>query len=716
MIPGVENRQVTFSFIHAYLAILMKHARLAMLLTALAASVSLAYYVFARQIYHSQILIQVKQLSRPTDDNVDYTDESMYYTLQQQIQSDHILERTARELGISGRHGSIRRNHVKKINARYNSESNLIVDIYTFDSNLAEQWPMALYNAFESYRKERRLMQRKNQIDSWIFDRKQVQAKLFEIDQQKEKLMRDMKQWEIKMDMVRLRKVPEELIATQETLKMFREIDAKLKDPKLSREERLSLLQRAEKEARVEIGEIVPGLSRNTTTEIYPQEGSSLIISPGLVNKTKEGWMELQEELEDLRGKLETRLKVYRPAHPEVKQLQEKLAEVEKKFEKNVNSMQNKFEAELRKLNERKQELEVDLERFKVRNEQFEDFNRRQQRIDVSRMPWEKLLAKLNADLDRFDLNEERELFVLLPPQKLISSDEPVAPDFKKTALLMVGLSVILGLGIPMLLEYLDNTFTISEDAERQLKIPSLGIVPRVEVPENGPKPPPGQAPRLVQETFRMVRTNLITKSDDADRRQMIMVTSSLPKEGKSLFSLNLAESFANLGEKTLLIDLDLRRGHLNRTLNISREPGLTDMLISSEQGSINVCRATHNPMLNFVPGGQRIENVTEVLSCQNFIDFMTRIRAQYDRIIVDTPPALGLAETTGVLPLVDGVVMVIWSGYTPVEQVKTAVNQLRRGGANFYGFVLNQLDLKCPTNYFRYYYFSDYYYTSYKS
>jgi Mrp family chromosome partitioning ATPase len=92
----------------------------------------------------------------------------------------------------------------------------------------------------------------------------------------------------------------------------------------------------------------------------------------------------------------------------------------------------------------------------------------------------------------------------------------------------------------------------------------------------------------------------------------------------------------------------------------------------------------------------------------------MARLRSQYDRIIVDTPPVLGLSETSVLQNQVDGVLFVIWSGRTPIRNMKTAIDILSANGANFYGFILNRLDLSATTNYYQYYYYSSDYYHNY--
>jgi Mrp family chromosome partitioning ATPase len=92
----------------------------------------------------------------------------------------------------------------------------------------------------------------------------------------------------------------------------------------------------------------------------------------------------------------------------------------------------------------------------------------------------------------------------------------------------------------------------------------------------------------------------------------------------------------------------------------------------------------------------------------------MNKLRHEYDRIIMDTPPVLGLSETSVLQNQVDGILFVIWSGRTPIRNMKTAIDILSANGANFYGFILNRLDLTTTTNYYQYYYYSSDYYHSY--
>ncbi|RMD79178.1 MAG: hypothetical protein D6820_08655, partial [Lentisphaerae bacterium] len=442
MIPGVERSQISFSFLQAYLAILLKHARLTVLLTAFSASVALAYYMYAKPIYHSQCLMEVKLLSKPTDDNVSYDQRELYYTLQQQLQSDHILERTARHLKLPGRYRWIRNHYCKTVQVRVTSDTNLEIDTFTYSYELAQKWPQALYEAFEHYRLEKRLERREHQIKAWIFDRQKVEAKLAELEKKRKEQAEKMKEWEIQVGLVALRKVPNELVKTRETLKIFDDIYKKLQDKTLDIEARLSLLERAQTEATVSVGEIVPGLQVKGKTEVYPQEGSSVVILPEMVTRPKEGWMELRDELNGLQEKLKQKLKVFRPAHPEIVMLKQQLNETKGKYEREILAMQNRFYAEYNHLKEKRQELEKKLIKLKELEISWEEYNQKVMRIKREMLPWEAQLQKLNKSLNEFDINEDRQLFYLRPPKLLYVSEKPEVPSLLKTTILMIAMSL----------------------------------------------------------------------------------------------------------------------------------------------------------------------------------------------------------------------------------------------------------------------------------
>ena len=130
----------------------------------------------------------------------------------------------------------------------------------------------------------------------------------------------------------------------------------------------------------------------------------------------------------------------------------------------------------------------------------------------------------------------------------------------------------------------------------------------------------------------------------------------------------------------------------------------------------LDACRPTTMENLHILPCGDQLEGDIEQLGSPQFIQMIDQLRKRYQRIIVDSPPVLGLAETSVMQPAVDGVMLVIWSGQTPTRAVRTAMEILEANHANFYGFVLNRLDLAATMNRFHYYYYTNHYYNRYQS
>ena len=218
------------------------------------------------------------------------------------------------------------------------------------------------------------------------------------------------------------------------------------------------------------------------------------------------------------------------------------------------------------------------------------------------------------------------------------------------------------------------------------------------------------EVPNHLLEAFRIIRSQILIRPNAQKLNQVIMVTSARPSEGKSTQAANLAWAFYSMGERTLLVDCDLRRGRIAKITGVRQAPGLTNLLVDKCSQEEAVCE-TQSELLNVLPRGPVIAGTTEILCQEKFHHMITEWRKQYDRIIIDSPPVLGLSETSSLQEVADGVVLVIRSEVTRVVDVTATVDQLRRSGAHFFGFVLNAVDLSKLTNYYYYYYYSPDYY-----
>ncbi|MCB1078343.1 MAG: CpsD/CapB family tyrosine-protein kinase, partial [Verrucomicrobiae bacterium] len=243
-----------------------------------------------------------------------------------------------------------------------------------------------------------------------------------------------------------------------------------------------------------------------------------------------------------------------------------------------------------------------------------------------------------------------------------------------------------------------------------------IGMIPlaRKELLEDVHRSPAQGAtvPNFLLETIRVIRSNICLRPNRNSQTQVVMVTSARPQEGKTSQAANLAWSFSSMGEKTLLLDCDLRRGRVHGFTRVSNELGMTHLLLGDCTPEQAIQPVGHrSSAFDIIPRGPVIAGTTEILCQKRFDDLIALFRQHYDRIVIDTPPVLGLSETSSLQRVCDGVVLVVRAEATSKKDVGDAVSILSKAGAHFFGFVLNAVDLSKASNYYNYYYYSAAYY-----
>jgi capsular exopolysaccharide synthesis family protein len=185
-----------------------------------------------------------------------------------------------------------------------------------------------------------------------------------------------------------------------------------------------------------------------------------------------------------------------------------------------------------------------------------------------------------------------------------------------------------------------------------------------------------------------------------------ILISSSSPGEGKTATTANLGVALAQAGRQVLLVDADLRVPRLAQLFNLDQEVGLTNVLVGASTTSETIAQ-TPVPGLYLLPSGPLPPNPAELLSSSVFRDLLVKFKWEYDRVVIDTPPVLTVADAGAIAAMVDGILLVVEAGVTRRESLAEAKQTLEQLGGRVMGVVLNKLNSTAAGahyNYYRYY------------
>jgi capsular exopolysaccharide synthesis family protein len=261
----------------------------------------------------------------------------------------------------------------------------------------------------------------------------------------------------------------------------------------------------------------------------------------------------------------------------------------------------------------------------------------------------------------------------------------------------------MLGILLAFLLEYLDDTLRTPLDIEKHLHLPVLGIIPRLakESPEQSQQDPRS----AFSESYRSVRTAL-QFSTDRGTPKVLLITSPAAGEGKSTAALTLARGLSQLGKRVLLIEGDMRRPSLGKTLRMSADAGLSNLLAGGSTLAQTVLK-TENARLDVILSGPVPPNPTELLAGPKMISLLMTAGEKYDQIIIDGPPVLGIADAPVLANIATGTMLVTKSGATRISSAKSSIKRLLGAHARLIGAMINQHNYKTMAYGYNYYGYS---------
>lgn len=284
----------------------------------------------------------------------------------------------------------------------------------------------------------------------------------------------------------------------------------------------------------------------------------------------------------------------------------------------------------------------------------------------------------------------------------------PFTPDVRRNFLLGGLAGILLAIGLVLAIDYLDDTVKTPEDITRRLKLPFLGLVPAV---KGNTHPLLSQeVPHEFGEAFRALRTSLVFSSGSEGTR-VIALTSAQPLEGKTTTACNMAIALAYGGSRVLLIDADMRRPSVSRTLGIENTIGLSHLL-TGQATARQAIRRTNVQNMWVMTAGLTPPNPSELLASERMKTLISNVQnGPFDWVLIDTPPVLAVTDAVIIAPWVAGVVFVIGSEMTQRRLAERAVETLMTSRPHILGAVLNRVDIIRNK-----YYYSRYYGYKYKN
>ena len=384
----------------------------------------------------------------------------------------------------------------------------------------------------------------------------------------------------------------------------------------------------------------------------------------------------------------------YGEQHPEHKQARQHIERIDGLVAEEVRSIVDREQAQLREL--RRQEARINGELDEVRAELLakEGLRDEYEELALEHERAQRLYASLGergaeVDLEASSrLNDVRLVDPALPPKRPVSPNIPL----NLAGGLVVGFAG--GLGLAWLRERQTEAILDGADVEQHLGESLLGALPTI----------PGASederafyhfdrPRsLVAESYRSLRAVLLSQPSSGEGRA-IVVTSSLPGEGKTHCCVGLAASFAQLGLSTVLVDTDLRRPKLYTLFGKEESPGLVEAVSEGLEPS-QVVQNTHVPRLDIVCPGRAADNPTELLASEAARAFLARLRQDYEVVILDTAPAGLTSDAAALAGSADGILMIVRREHAPRRVVGSTFEQLHKVGAQLLGVALNDMPI----------------------
>jgi capsular exopolysaccharide synthesis family protein len=514
----------------------------------------------------------------------------------------------------------------------------------------------------------------------------------------------------------RLGGLREKLDQSERALQEFRDrerlIDAKGVDSLASQELQLATERLAQARRERSDREILYRAVRDAR-----QAGTALDAIPGLlsyplVSELKAALVEAERAQRELSQR-------YGPRHPRMVEAQSALdtsrAALARQLEAAASAVERDFEAAQLRENQVAGELGAAKGEVRDVNRKQYELQRLEREVQANRDVYAQFQQQFKQTAAAGGVQNANARLI----EAAAVPDLPVAPNQRRIVLVGLLLGLALGVGLAFLLEHLDNTLKGADDVEQRLGLHVLGLLPKLDIRGDDERAPLRQFDENPRSTFseavRTVRTSVLLSAIDEPHKR-VLVTSSVPGEGKTTLSVNLAHALGQM-KRVLLIDADMRRPTVHRGLpDLAESRGLSH-LVAGTAGAAECVHRLGEGNVWVLPAGPVPPNPQELLSSRRFEETLEQLSAEFDHVVIDCAPACAVSDALVLSRLVHAVVYVVRSDATPWQVADQGVRRLRRVNAPMTGAVVNHVvprKGRFAYGYGKYYYGGDGYYHDY--
>lgn len=443
-----------------------------------------------------------------------------------------------------------------------------------------------------------------------------------------------------------------------------------------------------------------------------------------------------QAKLDELRQRRAQLAARYQDEHPLVVEVDRGIAEAEAQIRENrgrageaaTTNLETRYRQALAREQSLRKALDVQRGETVQQNDAAIQYRILQQEIATNRELLDGLLQR----------SRENDVVLAGTPNNIsvidyaLAPDAPVGPKRKQSVALAFLLSLAFGTGLALFLEYLSDTVRSSDDVERLLRLPALSVIPTAGgaigrlLPGGGALQrrgggggiDPGRPELLLNadprsplaESYRHLRTSVLLSRAGRPPRTLL-VSSSLPSEGKTTTSINTAVSLAQTGARVVVVDADMRRPCVHRIFGVGNARGLSSILSSNmtEEEMLALVARHEESGLDLLPSGPVAPNPAELLGSEQMRRLVAALAAHYTHVVIDSPPIVSFTDGVLIATMVDGVVLVVQGGKTSRSLVRRSKQVLQDVGATVLGVVLNNVNLQ-KDDYYYYQHYHAYY------